>query len=99
MEQLILPPKVRGEVCAFLQVGCDFIKLNNQHVRGPIGVYLLWWGQDTTQQVCLSPPILPNKASDFDSNGEQSYKGIRSTVYHIVTEEDQFENYLSDSRY
>jgi hypothetical protein len=99
MEQLILPPKVRGDVCAFLQVGCDFIELNNKNACGPIGVYLLWWGQDTTQQVCLSPPILPPNASDFDSNGEHSYKGIRSTLYHIVSDEDQFENYLSDSQH
>ena len=29
MEHLILPPKVRGEVCAFLQVGCDSIKFED----------------------------------------------------------------------
>ena len=99
MEHLILPPKVRGEICAYLQVGCDFIKFNNKNVCGPIGVYLLWWGQDTTQQVCLSPPILHAKELPSDRTCNDNYKGIRSTVYHIVTEEDQFQNYLTDSRY
>ena len=59
MENLILPPKVLGEVTAFLQVGCDFLQFNTKHTKGATGVYLLWWGQDITQQVCLSPPVLP----------------------------------------
>ena len=98
MENLILPPKVVGEVSAFLQVGCDFIQFNTKCINGATGVYLLWWGQDTTQQVCLSPPVLPPKYSDIGSN-DLKHKGIRTSVYHITAEEDQFKNYLCDSDY
>ena len=99
MEHLILPPKVRGEVCAFLQVGCDSVKFENYQIAGPIGVYLLWWGQDTTQQVCLSPPILPQVQISADIDVLNNHKGIKTVGYHIVAEEDQFKNYLTDARH
>ena len=98
MENLVLPPKVCGEVCAFLQVGCDFIQFNTKNIKGATGVYLLWWGQDTSQQVCLSPPLLPPNLDRIDNNIPK-HKGIRTTVYHITAEEDLFKNYLSDSDY
>ena len=99
MEHLILPPKVRGEVCAFLQVGCDSVKFEDYQLAGPIGVYLLWWGQDTTQQVCLSPPIIPQDQNSAEINDRNNHKGIKTVGYHIVAEEDQFKNYLTDARY
>ena len=88
MEHLILPPKVRGEVCAFLQVGCDSVKFEDYQIAGPIGVYLLWWGQDTTQQVCLSPPIIPQDQNSAEINDRNNHKGIKTVGYHIVAEED-----------
>ena len=99
MENLILPPKVLGEVTAFLQVGCDFLQFNTKHTKGATGVYLLWWGQDITQQVCLSPPVLPPIQHNVEINDNSNHKGIRTSVYHITSEEDQFKSYLCDSDY
>ena len=64
---LVLPPKVSGKTQAVLQVGCDLVQFNSLRPEGPIGIYLLWWGQDISQQICLSPPILYSETDNVSS--------------------------------